>query len=216
MIKQIAIRGYDKNFSYFVVGSGGQVAIVDPGDVEMLESELEKDALTPAMILITHSHHDHVGGVAELVAKYQLPIYMHARAEGRVELGGGEARYVGDGDVIELDGVKIEVMYTPGHINDAVCYLVDKEALLTGDTLFVEGCGRADFAESDAAEELWVSLKRIRSLNEEVLIYPGHDYGSSVISKVGWEKTANKYLLCQTFEEFRNLRMGRREINRII
>jgi len=207
MIKQIAIKGYDDNFSYFVKGNGNEVAIVDPGDVEMLEEIMAEEGLTPAMILLTHSHHDHVGGVSELVEKYGLPVYAHANTEGRINTGGGELLYLKDGDIIELDGLQIKALYTPGHIDDALCYLVDEKELLTGDTLFVEGCGRADFPESDV-RELWKSLCRIKALNDEILIYPGHDYGSKPVSTIGWEKKHNKYLCCENFEEFMGMRMS--------
>lgn len=207
MIEQIAIRGYDKNFSYFIVGDSGKVAIVDPGDVPKLEELASQNNFVPVAVLITHSHHDHVEGVKELAERYKLPVYMQEQAKSRVETGNLEVVALKGAEIIELDGRKIEVIHTPGHIDDAVCYLVDGEALLTGDTLFVEGCGRADFANSNVGD-LWESLEKIRQLKDEVRVYPGHDYGSRPVSSIGWEKAHNKYLLCESFEEFWRTRMG--------
>lgn len=74
MVRQIAINGYDNNFSYFVSdGLREDIAIVDPGNVPLLLAYIEQDSLIPKMILLTHSHHDHVDGVAELIMRYALP-----------------------------------------------------------------------------------------------------------------------------------------------
>lgn len=214
MIKQIPIRGYDRNFSYFIVGDSGFCVVVDPGDVERLEEVMREDGLKLGGILVTHSHHDHVEGVAVLASKYGVPVYMHSEAVRRVDVGGGEVRLVKEGEGLSVGsgdgggGVVIEVMETPGHIDDAVCYFCRDEGwVVTGDTLFVEGCGRADFPDSNV-EDLWRSLGRLRELPDAVKVYPGHDYGSKPVSTIGWEKAHNKYLLCKDFEEFRRKRLG--------
>lgn len=206
MVKQVPVGGYDSNFSYFIVNEKtGSVAIVDPVNVEMLEEWIQSNGWIPLFILLTHSHHDHVEGVDEMAGKYELPIYMHANAVARVKTD-AEVREIGDGDVIEMGDVKIEVMHTPGHIDDSVCYLVGDE-LITGDTVFVEGCGRADFPNS-SVEDFYKSLQRIKQLPDDTAIYPGHNYGSKPVSDIAWEKKHNKYFLCESFEEFRDLRIG--------
>ncbi len=215
MVRQIPINGYDNNFSYFVGDDVGKsIAIVDPGDVPHLVSEIKSDFLGPQMILLTHSHHDHIEGVPGIVNKYAIPVYMHENARGRVEVADDMCVFVKDGEDINIGDLKVKVLYTPGHIDDAVCYYITAaEAadgvpkLITGDTLFVEACGRADLDGSNV-EDLYSSLQKIAGLPDETKIYPGHDYGSKPVSTVAWEKKHNKYLKCKDLEEFVKLRLG--------
>lgn len=194
MIMQVAVEGFDRNFSYFVV-SGREAFVVDPSDVPKLVEVMEENDLVLKGILVTHGHFDHVAGVEELVAKFGVPVYSRAN--------------LGDGEELVLGDVRIKVIYTPGHCDDAVCFLVDGKALLTGDTLFVEHIGRADF-ENSSIEDFWQSLARLMALDDKVVVYPGHDYGSRPSSTIGYEKAHNKYLLCADFEEFRELRTNGR------
>ena len=147
-----------------------------------------------------------------LVEKYKIPVYFHKNAMPKIGVEAGLARTVDDEDVIEMDGVKILVMHTPGHIDDAVCYYISGEnsddkipKLITGDTLFVEACGRADLNGSNV-EDLYKSLQRIKKLSDETEVYPGHDYGSIPISTIAHEKKHNRFLRCANVEEFRKIR----------
>lgn len=210
-VKQIEVGGYDRNFVYFIEEKGG-VAIVDPSNAPLLISTIESEGLKPKMILLTHSHFDHTEGVAELVNRYQLPVYCHYKAASRIEIPSDVINLIDDGDVIDLSSAKVKVLYTPGHIDDAVCYYIDAEnaadavpKLLTGDTLFVGGCGRADLENSDISD-LYKSLQRIKALPGETVVYSGHNYGPTMTSTLGWEKDNNKYLLCKDFEEFQEKR----------
>lgn len=191
MIIQVAVNGFDRNFSYFVV-SGREAFVVDPSDVPRLLEVMKEQDLVLKGILITHGHFDHVAGVEELVAMFGVPVYRQVNLR--------------DSEVLRLGNLEIEVLYTPGHCDDSVCFLVDGKALLTGDTLFVEHIGRADFENSDI-EDFWNSLQRICALGDEVEVFPGHDYGSRPSSTIGYEKAHNRYLLCADFEEFKRLRL---------
>src|SRR5205807_6884030 len=98
-----------------------------------------------------------------------------------------------------------------GHTRAGTSYLVDLSgggAVITGDTLFVGGCGRTDFPGGDP-RVLWHSLQRLARLPEETRVYPGHDYGQTPTSTIGWELSTNPYLLCQNEEEFVALRTGK-------
>ena len=223
MIRQIPINGFDNNFSYFIrslekheggLREGKEIAVVDPGDVPHLVAEIEEEGLVPKMILLTHSHFDHVDGVTEMVRKYGIPVYMHKNARGKVETEEDMTVFLDDGDEVKLGELTVEVMYTPGHIDDAVCYYINAKqdvehgagGLITGDTMFVEGCGRADL-EGANVDDLWSSLQKIAKLPNKVRIYPGHDYGSKPVSDVAWEKKHNGYLRCKSVDEFRNMRL---------
>ena len=94
----------------------------------------------------------------------------------------------------------MKVMHTPGHIPSMMCLLIGKK-LLTGDTLFVEGCGRIDLPGGDIRKH-WESLQKIKGMDDSIEIYPGHDYGSVPHSTVGREKKSNPYLRCRSLGEF--------------
>ena len=215
MIRQIPIAGFDSNFSYFIGEKDSKaIAIVDPGDVPHLDAEISQEMLVPKMVLLTHSHFDHISGVEEIVKEYGIPVFMHSNARGRFEIGDEMCVFLEDNEVIDLGSLKIKALYTPGHIDDSLCYLIDakhaddgKAKLLTGDTLFVEGCGRADLEFSDV-KQLYKSLQRLKKLPDNTRVYPGHDYGSKQVSDIGYEKKHNKYMRCKNFKEFKKLRMG--------
>lgn len=106
----------------------------------------------------------------------------------------------------------IMVMHTPGHIDDAVCFYIEADSasngapnLITGDTLFVGGCGRTN---SQGVKKLFESLQAIKTLPLETVIYPGHDYGDTPVSTMQHELAHNKYYLVDSFESFSNLRLS--------
>jgi glyoxylase-like metal-dependent hydrolase (beta-lactamase superfamily II) len=109
-----------------------------------------------------------------------------------------------DGGNILLGNCGVRALETRGHTVGGTCYLADGY-VVTGDVLFVGGCGRTDFAGGDTAE-MWQSLQRLMRLPEETRVYPGHNYGDTPTSTIGHETRNNPYLRCATFEEFRALR----------
>lgn len=217
MITQLSVGGFDNNFSYFVNdGVSKEIAVVDPaGDMDDMLAEIYANKFQPSAVLLTHSHPDHVEGVEALLQKYKIPVYMHMNARGRVEVPQELERFVNDGNTISIGKLSVEVMYTPGHIDDAVCYYISKEhatdgtpKLITGDTLFVEGCGRTDLPHSNI-KDLYNSLERLKKLPDDTLIYCGHDYGPKPVSDIAFEKKHNKYFLCKSFDEFKTKRTSR-------
>ena len=208
MIQQIHVGGFDDNFSYFIEDSDSKnIAIVDPSNVKLIEAEISKNFFSPKMILLTHSHFDHTEGVAELVKKLAIPVYMHENARGRVNVLDEMAVYIKGGEKIKLENIFIDVIDTPGHIDDAVCfYLKEDKALLTGDTVFVEGCGRADL-EFSKVEDLFKSLQKIKKLPDDTKIFPGHDYGKKPWSTIKDEKKNNPYFKVKTLDDFIKLRL---------
>jgi len=208
MIEQILVGGYDNNFSYFVGDDKKSVAVVDPSNASFLIELLEQEGLTPKMVLITHSHFDHTEGVKMLCEHYGIPVYAHKSAREKLEIGDSMIVLVEDGEIIKIGEQKIEIMHTPGHLDDSVCYYISKKnswndvpILLTGDTLFVGRCGRSDLPGGNL-EDFYKTLQRIKKLPDDTEVYPGHDYGEKPTSTVGYEKKHNKHLKCSSFEEF--------------
>lgn len=205
MIKQIKVGGHDGNFSYFILDSDSDsVSIVDPANLPFLREEITQKRLTPEMILLTHSHLDHAGDAVEMAKLYNIPIFIHKNAKGRVEGLDPLASFIDDGDELRMGKTKIKVLHTPGHCDDSVCFYIDPY-LLTGDTVFVGKCGRTDF-ENSSAEDLYKSIQRIKSLPDGTIIYPGHDYGIIPHTTVELEKDQNKFFRCESLEEFIQLK----------
>lgn len=205
--QQVKVGGYDENFAYLVGDEKSrEIAVVDPDNLPLLRSIIERDSLKPVAILVTHEHFDHLAGVEELALAFKIPVYIHF--EGRHALPFGlEIEEIADGDVIDIGAVEIQVLHTPGHAPGAVCYLVE-DKLITGDTLFVGGCGRCDLEGGDI-EAMYRSLyKRLKKLPDHIKVYPGHDYGDKSFSTIGEEKKSNPYLICSSKTEFIEEREG--------
>jgi glyoxylase-like metal-dependent hydrolase (beta-lactamase superfamily II) len=108
---------------------------------------------------------------------------------------------VKDGDVIEFGNSKLTILYTPGHSKDSLCLIGDGN-FFSGDTLFVGNCGRVDLP-GGSAKELYHSLFDILYLlNDDLIVYPGHDYGHSVTSTMGQEKISNPVMQKRSEQEF--------------
>lgn len=148
---------------------GDDAAVVDPGDAAVVEDYLAQHGLELRAILLTHHHADHVGGVAELVARRDIPVYGPAAA-GIPETN----RPVAEGDEVILDqlGIRFRVLEVPGHTATHVAYLAPG-ILFPGDTLFSAGCGRL---LGGTAAQLHASLGRLAALPGETAVYCTHEY----------------------------------------
>jgi hydroxyacylglutathione hydrolase len=188
----------------------GLAAVVDPAyQVDLLLAEASRRSWRISAILITHTHPDHVDGAEEMAQASGAPIYVGAGEASAAQSAAPSAKVipVSDGERIAVGGLSIECLATPGHTIAGTSYLVDGN-VMTGDTLFVGGCGRTDFPGGDP-RILWRSLQKLASLPEETKVYPGHDYGQTPTSTIGWERTSNPYLLCKSEDEFVALRTGK-------
>jgi hydroxyacylglutathione hydrolase len=203
--------GLLSNFNELIGRKNGQeCAVVDPAfEVDRLLREAAARKWRIRAVLVTHTHHDHVDGVEEMVRATSATVYVGAGEAEALKRAAPSAQVVAltGGETIEVDGIRIEAVPTPGHTVAGTSYLVEGN-VFTGDTLFVGGCGRTDFPGGDAPT-LWRSLQRLASLPEETRVYPGHDYGQTPTSTIGWEKTTNPYLLCKSEAEFVALRTGK-------
>jgi len=203
--------GLISNFNYFIADISSKVcSVVDPViEVDRLLRELATRKWQVAALLVTHTHHDHVDGVEELARVTGVPVYVGAAEETSLRRAAPSAKLtpLAGGEQIAVGGLRVEAVPTPGHTVAGISYLVDGN-VFTGDTLFVGFCGRSDFPGGDAGT-LWRSLQRLAALPEETRVWPGHDYGKTPTSTIGWERTTNPYLLCKTEEEFIALRTGK-------
>lgn len=162
------------NYAYLVVADGSKQAIVvDPSETEPVVAALEREGLTLVGILATHHHPDHVGGNEGLLAKYgSMPVYgsQYDADEKRVP---GQTNAIDDESTFELAGMSFRCLHVPGHTLGAIAYVVN-DAVFTGDTMFVAGCGRLF---EGTPEMMVVSLcDKIGKLPGDTRVYCGHEY----------------------------------------
>jgi glyoxylase-like metal-dependent hydrolase (beta-lactamase superfamily II) len=204
IIEQLTL-GPHKNFIYLVgCPETRDAAVVDPAwDVPAILSSADSRNLEITKILLTHTHPDHTNGVAEISERCDAQVHVHEAETGNVALPGTTA--LRDGDVVEVGRVQVEILHTPGHSPGGICYRVVPKDLLTGDTLFVGRTGRTLFLGS-SDQRMFESVEKLRSLPEDWVVWPGHDYGPAPTSTIGREKSENAFFRCRSLEEFIQLR----------
>lgn len=185
------------NFSYIVGDEASrEVMIVDPNfSAEQLIRFIEKNKLKVKYVLNTHSHRDHTASNVMIATRFGAKIIAHKSAMVEKDIS------VDDGDAINISNTEIQVIHTPGHTPDSICFLVDKK-ILTGDTLFVGECGRTDLAGGNSNDLYHSLFDKLMKLEDEVEVYPGHDYGASPHSTIGIERRTNYVLEKRTLKEF--------------
>jgi glyoxylase-like metal-dependent hydrolase (beta-lactamase superfamily II) len=213
------VAGQMRNFMYLIGDPATrQSLVVDPAwDVASLVAIAENDGYRVTGALVTHYHPDHVGGnlfgmqiegLATLLERGGVPIWVNKHeAEGLKRVTGvsdSDLRKVDDGDTARLGERQIRFLHTPGHTPGSQCFLVEG-ALVAGDTLFVEGCGRVDLPGSDPDAMYHSLTQKLAKLPPETILYPGHHYGPAPTSTIADELRRNVYLRMDSIEEWRRL-----------
>jgi glyoxylase-like metal-dependent hydrolase (beta-lactamase superfamily II) len=207
-----------QNFVYLVGSkSTREVALVDPAwSVEGLLGWLEEQDKTLVAALVTHYHPDHVGGeimghqiegLADIMERKPVPVYVHrVEADGLRKVTGlseSDLRRVDTDDTLRIGETEVRFLHTPGHTPGSQCFMAEN-ALVSGDTLFVRGCGRVDLPGADP-DQMYESLRRLASLPDETVLYPGHNYAEVPTSTIEDEKRSNPYLRVPTLELWREM-----------
>ncbi|MEC4847794.1 MAG: hydroxyacylglutathione hydrolase family protein [Nitrosarchaeum sp.] len=195
-VHQIQV-GNMQNFTYVVEDEEtDQAIVIDPSwDLEQIEQIIQRNNLKIKYIVNTHHHFDHTLGNEGIVKLTNAKIIQHEKSELKHDIA------VKDGDVIEFGNSKLTVLHTPGHSKDSMCLIGDGN-FFSGDTLFVGNCGRIDLP-GGSAKELYHSLFDVLySLNDDLILYCGHNYGNSLTSTIGKEKLTNFVMQKRTEQEF--------------
>jgi glyoxylase-like metal-dependent hydrolase (beta-lactamase superfamily II) len=197
------------NLIYFLGDkSTNKVAVVDPAwNIPLIIQEAKKSKLEIVCGLLTHGHYDHSDGAKDLVRELNIPVYI---SEKEIKMYLPECpnlKTTKDHEKITIGNIEIECLHTPGHTPGCQCFFL-KGHLITGDTLFVNACGRCDLP-GGSPKMMYNTLYHVLSqLPDDTIIYPGHAYGPRLSSTLGQERKTNPYLSCLDEKDFLKNRMG--------
>ena len=196
MIEKLRDNNSD-NYSYAIYGQNStEVILVDPVAVMALTNFLDKKNLTAKCIINTHSHYDHTGG-----NRYfgDCPVMAHPEADVP-----GKTRPLKDKEVLDISGVNIKVLYAPGHIPDHIILVVDNAYLISGDVLFLAGCGNTCYGGN--VRKLFQTFKYIlEPLSDNLVVCPGHDYSIENLLFAKKVEPDNYYIKTK-IDEIKNLK----------
>ena len=164
--------------------------------VERYAEILDEHGLRLVKALDTHLHADHVSGLGQLRDRFNCVTVM-----GRESSVDTVSMRVRDGDVVEIEGLELQAIYTPGHTDDSYCFLLP-DRVFTGDTLLIGGSGRTDFQNGDAAAQYRSIFEKLLLLQDETLVFPGHDYNGRTVSTIAEERSLNPRLQVRTLEDY--------------
>lgn len=198
IIEAIPAGIYDANCYILVEENTKECGIIDSGgDSERLISQIDKLNAKPKFILLTHGHMDHVGGVIDLVKKYNIPFYISKADEEYMEKDDfvfgtlpKASGYLKENDILKLGDEIIKVLETPGHTKGGLCFLLNNDKVFTGDTLFNGSIGRTDFIGGSMSEIINSIKEKLLPLGDRVDVYPGH----GDMTTIEHEKKYNPFL----------------------
>ena len=206
ILEMLTVGPFQENCYIMGDEESGTGAVIDPGDeAARIAMAVEQTGLEIGSIIVTHAHIDHVGAVAALVDEYACPVLMHAEAEPMLKQLPTQAmmmglrfgkvptvdRYIDDGEALEVGGLRLRSLYTPGHAPGHLAFYIEDEGLvLSGDALFAGSVGRVDLP-GGSMEVLMRSIEEhLLTLSDETTVYSGHGPRTTI----GDERVSNPFL----------------------
>ncbi len=183
---------------------GGEALIIDPV-LERVDRYLQlvrELDLKLVKAVDTHLHADHVTGLGALRDRTHCVTVMGEHTEADVV-----SMRVAEGDRIQVEGLSLDVLYTPGHTSDSYSFLL-ADRVFTGDTLLIRGTGRTDFQNGDPRAQYDSIFNKLLKLPDETMVYPAHDYKGDTVSTIGEEKFFNPRLKVKSIDEYADLMNG--------
>lgn len=209
-IHGLAVSMFETNCYLAYDGTAGEGIIIDPGDeADRIAAEIERLRFRPTVILLTHGHGDHIGGVAELKERYGIPMYAGRGAEATVVLSNQNFpamfgvsvfcpepdRLLAEGEKVSFGNEALAVIHTPGHSPGGVCFQSGK-VLFCGDTLFCNSVGRTDLPGSNHDHLIASIRQKLLVLPDDTICYPGH----GPTTTIGQERRYNPFITGKYFE----------------
>lgn len=210
---ELVIRQFElgllQNFVYFIGDpKTREIVVVDPAwEVDTILRKAEEESFVIKGVLVTHYHFDHTNGISDLLAAHDVPVYVNKHDVPYLDVAPSSLKPVEGGHRIKVGSLEIEMIHTPGHTPGSQCFKV-RQNLVSGDTLFIGACGRTDLPGGNA-KELYDSLcHRLAKLEDDTILFPGHNYAEEPTSTIGREKKTNPYLMCDSLQNFLRFRTG--------
>ena len=204
-VEQYVVGPVQTNCYFAINDDTKEVLVIDPGaSADQLAKKIRQEKLTPIAILLTHGHFDHIGAANEVREHYGIKIYASCDEE---KLLASPARNLSnaygmslrvtadvlhnDGDILELAGLKIKAIHTPGHTAGGTCYYIESDkTLMSGDTLFAGSVGRTDYPTASSAAMMESLHDKLCKLPDDTDVYPGH----GEFTTIGYEKQNNPFM----------------------
>jgi glyoxylase-like metal-dependent hydrolase (beta-lactamase superfamily II) len=206
-----------KNFTYALGDRrSGEAVLVDPAyrPRELMET-LKADGMTLVGAIATHYHPDHIGGtligqqhlagIAEILEIQDVPVHVQADEVSwildRTAIDAQALTAHDDRETLLVGEIEITLLHTPGHTPGSQCLLVEGN-LLSGDTLFIDGCGRTDFPGGDSAEMYRTLSERLAEISDDTILYPGHLYSREPSLAMGEVRARNNVFAANSLEQW--------------
>jgi hydroxyacylglutathione hydrolase len=202
-----------QNFVYLIGSTETRkVAVVDAAwEIDRILRIAAADDMEITHAFVTHTHPDHVGGrfagveiegVTELLSKCKAKVVVHkAEAEFLKALSPSDIIKAESGDKIDVGGLEVQLLHTPGHTPGSQCFLVDNR-IVSGDTLFIGACGRVDLPGSNPEQMYYSLTQKLMALPDDMILFPGHNYSATPTSTMGEQKKTNPYLRFTSLKQF--------------
>ena len=210
--KQIEI-GPMHNYVYLIGSTETRkAAVVDAAwDIDEILRIAAQDEMEITHALVTHTHPDHVGGgfagmeiagATELLDKCKAKVVVHkAEAEFIKGLSSSDMIKTDNDDKVDVGGLEIKLLHTPGHTPGSQCFLVD-DRVVSGDTLFIDACGRVDFPGGNPEQMYYSLTQKLLALPDNMILFPGHNYAPLKHATMGEQKRTNPYLKFSSLKQF--------------
>ncbi len=205
-LDKLVVGSFEVNCYLYRLDNSKDTLIIDPGDeASEIAKVIDTNQFNPKAVLLTHGHIDHIGGVQEIIEKYQIPLYAGKGEESLLSDAGANMssftgqtitiqnpdRLLEDEEIISLAGINLRVLATPGHSPGGVCFFDEENnVLFTGDTLFYSSIGRTDFPGCSTEQLLSSIQEKLMKLPDNIICYPGHGPETTI----GGERINNPFI----------------------
>ena len=198
-VHQIEV-GNMQNFTYVVEDEEtNEAVIIDPSwNLDLIQNIITRSNLNVKYVINTHHHFDHTLGNQAILKETGAKLIQHKESTLEHDIP------VSDGDKIKFGNSELSVIHTPGHSKDSIC-LVGDGKIFSGDTLFVGNCGRVDLPGGSSRELYHSLIDTLSKLDDDLILYSGHNYGSTPTSTIGNEKKNNFVMQKRSEQEFVDL-----------
>jgi sulfur dioxygenase len=199
MIFRQLFESVSGTYSYLLASRrGGEALIIDPvlEKVDRYLQLMDELKLKLVKAVDTHLHADHITGLGALRDRTHCITVMGEQSQVDVV-----SMRVSDGDILQIEGLSLEAIYTPGHTDDSYSFRME-DRVFTGDTLLIRGTGRTDFQNGDARQQYDSIFNRLLKLPDETLVYPAHDYKGDAVSTIAEERAHNPRLQVKSADEY--------------